>query len=91
MDIQKDFDAYTLISMMFENASIDSFKPLWEMDKDAKKWGYLLHMTYCEDSYESVGGDYGYEENPPINLERVKYLEELIVFLEGLGIEEVEP
>lgn len=91
MDIQKDFDAYTLISMMFKNASIDSFKQLWEMDKDAKKWGYLLNMTYCEDSYESVGGDHGYEENPPINLERVKYLEELIVFLEGLGIEEVEP
>ena len=91
MDIQKDFDAYTLISMMFENASIDSFKQLWEMDKDAKKWGYLLNMTYCEDSYESVGGDHGYEENPPINLERVKYLGELIVFLEGLGIEEVEP
>ena len=31
MDIQKDFDAYTLISMMFENASIDSFKPLWQL------------------------------------------------------------
>lgn len=82
-------DEYALIDMMFDSSNIDSFKALWEQDKDAEKWGHLLHMCYCEESYESVGGDEGYLDNSPINVERLKYLEELISFLEGLGIKEV--
>ena len=82
---------HDLIWMMFENEPIETFEKLLNEYNAQLEWGYLLHMTYCEDSYESVGGDYGDEENPPINHERIKYLEELIVFLEGLGIEEVEP
>ena len=34
-------------------------------------------MCYCEESYESVCGDEGYLDNPPINHERLAYLEEL--------------
>ena len=45
-------------------------------------------MCYCEESYESIGGDDGYLENPSINVERLKYLEQLIEFLEGLGVKE---
>ena len=45
-------------------------------------------MCYCEESYESVGGDFGYMENPPINHERLAYLEKLIDFLESNGIVE---
>lgn len=86
----KDFDEYTLIDMMFDSLSIDCFKSLWDIDKDAEKWGNLLDMCYCEESYESVGGDLGYLENPPINTERLKYLRELIEFLEMSGIKEVE-
>jgi hypothetical protein len=47
-------------------------------------------MCYCEESYESVGGDEGYLPNPPINHERLSYLKELIAFLEGNGIKEAE-
>lgn len=90
MDKQTGFDEYTLIDMMFDNSSIDSFKQLWDEDKDAEKWGELLHLCYCEESYESVGGDEGYLENPPICVERLKYLRELIEFLEKLGIKDVE-
>lgn len=43
-------------------------------------------MCYCEESYESVGGDEGYLDNPPINHERLAYLEKLIKFLEDNGI-----
>lgn len=43
-------------------------------------------MCYCEESYESVCGDEGYLDNPPINHERLAYLEKLIKFLEDNGI-----
>lgn len=88
MDKESNFTKDILIDMMFENSSIESFKRLWNKNKDADKWGYLLHMCYCEESYESIGGDDGYLENPPINVERLKYFEQLIEFLEGLGIKE---
>ena len=90
MNIQKNFNEDTLIDMMFDGLSVDCFKSLWNVDKDAEKWGILLHMCYCEESYESVGGDEGYMENPTINIERLKYLRELIEFLEMSGIKEVE-
>ncbi len=84
--MQKAFDEHDLIDMMFESTDIDTFKLLWGKDKDAKKWIKLLHSCYWEQSYESVGGDEGYLDNPPINVKRIKYLEELIDFLEKLGV-----
>lgn len=88
-DHQYDFDndGY-LIYMMFDSVPIEKFIRLWDVEKDIKKWQQLLHMTCCEDSYESVGGDEGYLDNPPINHERIKYLEELIAFLESKGLVE---
>ena len=75
--------------MMFESTDIDTFKLLWDNDNDAKKWSELLHMCYWEQSYESVGGDEGYLEDPPINEKRLKYLEELIDFLEQSGVQAI--
>lgn len=89
MDIQKAFDEHDLIDMMFESTDIDTFKLLWDNDNDAKKWSELLHMCYWEQSYESVGGDEGYLEDPPINEKRLKYLEELIDFLEQSGVQAI--
>ena len=86
MDIQTAFDEHELIDMMFESTDIDTFKLLWDNDNDAKKWSELLHMCYWEQSYESVGGDEGYLEDSPINEKRLKYLEELIDFLEQSGV-----
>ena len=80
---------YDLIMMMFENEPIETFEKLLNEDNAELEWGYLLHMCYCEESYESVGGDLGYMENPPINHERLAYLENLIEFLESKGIVEV--
>ncbi len=89
MDVQEVFDEYDLIDMMFESTEIGAFRLLWDKDKDAKKWSKLLHSCYWEQSYESVGGDKGYLEDPPINEKRLKYLEELIRFLEELGVKAV--
>ena len=75
-----------LVQMMYESRSIDTFKSLWSEEKDAEKWSELLHACYWERSYERVGGDFGNMENPPIDVERLLYLEELINFLEGEGI-----
>lgn len=85
----KEFNEDDLIDMMFASTDIGAFKILFEKDKDAEKWSELLHMCYWEQSYESVGGDEGYLKNPPINEKRLKYLEELIKFLEDSGIEAV--
>ncbi len=87
MGVQETFSVDDLISMMFESTDIDAFKPLWDKDKDAKKWSELLHMCYWEESYESVGGDQGDLEDPPIDEKRLQYLEKLIGFLEELGIQ----
>jgi len=89
MDMQKAFDEHDLIDMMFESTDIDTFKLLWGKDKDVKKWSELLHSCYWEQSYESVGGDEGYLDDPPINEKRLKYLEELIDFLEESGVKAV--
>ena len=89
MDMQKTFDEHHLTDMMFDSESVDTFKSLWDENKDAEKWGYLLHMCYWEISYERAGGDEGYLDNPPINVKRIKYLEELIDFLEKLGIQAI--
>ena len=90
MKTSNDSNEYTLIDMMFDNSSIDSFKVLWNKDKDSEKWGHLLHMCYMEEKYAHAGGDEGYLENPPICVERIKYLHELIDFLEKLGIKEIK-
>ena len=86
MNTQKSFNEDRLIDMMFESTDIDAFKSLWDKNKDAKKWSELLHMCYWERSYESVGGDEGYLDDPPINEERIKYLDALIKFLEESGV-----
>lgn len=86
MDMQKTFDKYDLTNMMYESADIDIFKSLWDKDKDKEKWSSLLNSCYWEQSYVRVGGDEGYLEDPPINEKRLKYLEELINFLEESGI-----
>ena len=39
-----------------------------------------------ERSYESVVGNEGYKKNPPINHERIEYLESSINILESNGI-----
>lgn len=78
---------FVLIDMMFDSRPIEEFQQLWE-SKENLDWGELLHMCYCEESYESVGGDEGYLDVPPINHERLTYLEKLIAFLESHGIEE---
>lgn len=79
---------YDLIMMLFKNEPIETFEKLLNEDNAKLEWGYLLHMCYCEESYESVGGDFGYMENPPINHERLNYLEKLINILESKGIAE---
>ncbi len=89
MEILENFDEYDLIDMMFDRASIDIFKSLWDKDKGLEKWSELLHTCYWEVNYERVGGDEGYLDNPPINVARIKYLEELIDFLEQSGVQAI--
>ena len=81
MNISSDFNEDTLVDMMFDSFSLDSFKSLWDKDKDSNKWGRLLYMCYCEEAYESVGGDDGDSDDPQINFERLEYLKKLIEFL----------
>ena len=78
---------FVLINMMFDGRPVEEFQQLWE-SKENLDWGELLHMCYCEESYESVGGDEGYLDNPPINHERLSYLKKLISFLKINGVEE---
>ena len=80
-------DGHDLIDMMFGSESIDTFKSLWDQDKGLEKWSELLRMCYQEVSYERAGSDEGYLDNPPINVTRIKYLEELIKFLEQSGVQ----
>jgi hypothetical protein len=86
MDTQEHIDGRDMIHMMYGNECIETFKALWEQDKGLEKWSQLLHSCYWELSYTRAGGDEGYLDNPPINVERIKYLEELVAFLEGEGI-----
>lgn len=79
-------DEFKLIDLMFESKPIEEFQKLFIENREDFDWSKLLHMCYCEHSYESVGGDEGYLDNPPINHERLKYLETLIKFLEDNGI-----
>ena len=75
-----------LIDMMFEGKPIEAFERIMKSEGTQLEWGALLHMCYCEESYERVGGDEGYKENPPINKKRIAYLSDLIAFLESNGI-----
>ena len=75
-----------LIHMMFRSEPIEVFAKILEENNSDLEWDKLLDMSYCERSYESVGGDEGYKKNPPINHERIEYLESLINFLESNGI-----
>ena len=81
-------DNVTLIDMMFESKPIEEFEELLKLGTQGYEWGELLRMCYCEESYESVGGDEGYMLNPPINHERLTYLNQLIALLESHGITE---
>ena len=83
------FDEYDFVDMMYDNEKLDIFKSLWKKNNDLKKWSHLLHSCYWELSYQRVGGDEGYLENPPINMARIKYLEQLVDFLETSGIQAV--
>ena len=89
MNMPENFDEHDLIDMMFDSESIGTFKSLWDKDKGLKKWSELLRMCYWELSYERVGGDSGYLDNPPINVARIRYLEELIDFLEKSGVKAI--
>ena len=77
-----------LVYMMFGGEPIETFERLLDEGHTELEWGWLLHMSYYEHSYASVGGDYGYMENPPINYERIEYLDKLIDLLETRGIKE---
>ena len=81
-------DNTTLIYMMFDSKPIEEFEELLKSGTQVYDWGDLLRMCYCEESYESVGGDEGYMPNPPINHERLAYLNKLIALLESYGIKE---
>ena len=89
MDVLEHHDGRDMIHMMYGSESIETFKTLWWKEKDPEKWSQLLHACYWELSYARAGGDEGYLDNPPINVERTKYLEELIVFLEEVGIQAI--
>ena len=86
MNVLERRNGRDMIHMMYCSESIETLKALWEEDKDLEKWSQLLHACYWELSYTRAGGDEGYLDNPPINVERIKYLEELVAFLEGEGI-----
>ena len=75
-----------LIDMMFDSEPISNFEKIFKRNEQAQPWEELLSMCYWEFSYECAGADYGYMENPPINHKRLKYLEQLIKFLESNGI-----
>lgn len=79
-----------LLDMMFASEPIENFKKLLEEDSSDLDWGFLLHMSYMEKSYESVDGDDGFMDNPPINYTRIEYLGKLIEFLEENGIKETK-
>ena len=77
---------YTLINMMLEESPIEDFEELLKTQREKLNWLKLLEYCYTEESYESVGGDLGYMDNPPINYKRIEYLNNLIAFLENNGI-----
>ena len=81
-------DTGDLMDMMFDNKPIEDFEKLLKSGDTVFDWGQLLHMCYMEQSYERVGGDFGDEENPPINHERLAYLAILIDYLKSNGIKE---
>ena len=83
-------DDMTLIDMMFDSEPVEKFEELLKLGNIGVEWGELLHMCYCEESYVRVGGDEGYLPNPPIDRERLAYLEKLIALLESYGITENE-
>ena len=78
-----------LVGMINEGRPIKEFEALLHAGNTEPGWGYLLHFSRLEKSYEEAGGDFGDEENPPINREKIEYLEKLIAFLEQNGIKEV--
>ncbi|MBQ2942906.1 MAG: hypothetical protein IJD97_11805 [Clostridia bacterium] len=78
-----------LIYMMFHGEPLETFEKLLKEEKELE-WGKLLNMCIGERSYQSVGGDYGDLENPPINHKKIKYLERLIKLLESNGIKPEE-
>ena len=74
--------------MMFDSRPIEKFEELLKSGNPGHEWEELLHMCYCEESCERVGGDEGYMQNSPINHERIAYLNNLIALPESCGIKE---
>ncbi len=79
-------NADDLVFMMLKSEPLEIFENLLKEGNSELEWDKLLDMCYCEERYESVGGDLGNEENPPINYERLAYLERLIALLKQNGI-----
>ena len=87
MNVPEHLDRHDMLYLMYGSESIETFKALWEKDRVPEKWSQFLHSCYWELSYARAGGDQGYLDNPPINMERINYLQELIGFLEEVGIQ----
>ena len=51
MDTREHTDGRDMIHIMYGSESIETFKALWEQDKDPEKWSQLLHSCYWELSY----------------------------------------
>ena len=77
-----------LVHMMFRSEPIKDFEALYNQYENELRWGALLRMCYWEHSFASCGGDSGDLDDPPIDHKRLAYLEKLIDFLEGKGIQE---
>ena len=79
-------DSTFLIDMMFDGKPIEEFEKILRSGEVGAEWGDLLHMCYCEESYESVGGDEGHLPNPLIDHNRLAYLKALITLLKNYGV-----
>ena len=71
-----------LVMMMLKSEPIETFEKLLKEKNPQIEWEILLDMCYSEENYESVGGDEGYKDAPPINQNRLEYLKKLIELLE---------
>ena len=74
-----------LVMLMYENEPLETFEKLLNEDIPEEEWNELFRKCCIEESYESVGGDYGDEDDPPINHKRLAYLSKLIAFLKEKG------
>lgn len=75
-----------LSSMMLDSYPLNKFFPLIDRCEDTDALFKLLDFTLMELCYELVGGDHSFMEKPPINQERIAYLEELSQYLQAKGV-----